>query len=86
MRVHWNQFGQHAACSTKHKSKFKNQNLSYQQAQNDDLIDFQIHLQYDSRNLFQTSPKSSNDTYLFNIGHLAQQSHIKLVTILEFML
>jgi hypothetical protein len=36
--------------------------------------------------LFQTSPKSSNDTYLFNIGHLAQQSHIKLVTILEFML
>jgi hypothetical protein len=32
MRGHWDQIGQHATCLTKHKCKFKNQKLPYQQA------------------------------------------------------
>ncbi len=52
MRDHWNQIGQHATCSTKHKCKSKNQNLSYQQAQYNDLIGFQTPLQYDFEKLF----------------------------------
>ncbi len=52
MRNHWNQIGQHATCSTKHKCKSKNQNLSYQQAQYNDLIGFQTPLQYDFEKLF----------------------------------
>ncbi len=74
MRVHWNQFGQHATCSTKHKSKFKNQNLSYQQAQNDDLIDFQTHLQYDLRNLFQ-HPQSHQMTHIFSTLDTLHNNH-----------
>jgi len=35
-----NQIGHHATCLTKHK--YKNQHLAYQQAQQSDLIGFQI--------------------------------------------
>ncbi len=42
MRGHWDQFEQYATWPTKHKCKSKNQNMSCQQAQHNDLIDFQI--------------------------------------------
>ncbi len=53
MRSHWNQIGQCATCPNKYISKSKNQNLPCQQAQNSDLIDFQIPFQIDLKNLFQ---------------------------------
>jgi hypothetical protein len=38
MGGHWDQIGQHAICPTKHKCKFKNQIMPYQQAQHNDLV------------------------------------------------
>jgi hypothetical protein len=43
-----------------------NQNLSYQQAQHDNLIDLQTPLQFELRNLFFTSP-SHEETNSFSI-------------------
>jgi hypothetical protein len=40
-RCHGNQIGQHVTSPTKHKCKFKNQNLPYQQAQHNDLMNLQ---------------------------------------------
>jgi hypothetical protein len=50
MRGYWDQIGQHLICFTKHKCKSKNQNMSCQQAQYNDLIDFQTPFQFDLRN------------------------------------
>jgi hypothetical protein len=36
-----NQIGQHATCLTKHKCKSKNQNLTYRQAQHNNIVGFQ---------------------------------------------
>jgi hypothetical protein len=47
MRNHWDQIGQHATCIIKYKCK----NMPYQQTQHNDLIGFQIPLQFDLRNL-----------------------------------
>jgi hypothetical protein len=44
MRGHWGQVGQHATCLKKSNKilNSKNQNSPHQQAQHNDLIDFQI--------------------------------------------
>ncbi len=52
IRNHWDQIGQHVTYSTKHKCKSKNQNMSYQQGQHNDLIGFQTPFQYDLKKLF----------------------------------
>jgi hypothetical protein len=69
MRGHWDQIGQRATCPNKYKSKSKNQNLSCQQAQNSDLIDFQIPFQIDLNKFISTSLKSSSDTLFLTTLH-----------------
>jgi hypothetical protein len=69
MRGHWDQIGQRATCPNKSKSKSKNLNLPCQQAQNSDLIDFQIPFQIDLKKIISTSLKSSSDTLFLTTLH-----------------
>ncbi len=64
MRGHWDQIG--PTCLTKYKWKSRNENLPCQQAQNSDLIGFQIPFQFDLKNLFQ-HPWSHQVTLSFSI-------------------
>ncbi len=82
MRGDWDQIGQHATCPTKYKSKSKNQNLPCQQAQNSDLIDFQIPFQFDLKKIFQ-HPWSHQVTHSLS-QYLAQLSHMTMMVILGF--
>jgi hypothetical protein len=66
MRGHWDQIGHRAPCPTKYKWKSKNQDLPCQQAQNSDLIDFQIPFQFDLKKLFQ-HPWNHQVTLSFSI-------------------
>ncbi len=68
---HWNQIWQGAICPTKHKCKCKNQNLSYQQAQNNDLIDqSQNSYLIWYKKFVATSPKSLKDLALIDASQL----------------
>ncbi len=52
MKRHWDQIGQHVTCPIKHKCKFKNQNMLYQQVQHIDLIGLPIPFQFHLKHLF----------------------------------